>query len=136
MSEISSLYLASEAEQAGLCLTWSQTPEDRFLRDRAHLFTDYTNCHLPFLLDIIILTMNSSKYQLLRPHPHTLPPVIPSNLQSPDVQFLLHLVQRKEFVSKQSKHTGADPARVHWVHVHPPLMSEYMFIVCSMLEAP
>ena len=33
MSEISSLCLASEAEQAGLCLTWLQTPEDRFSRD-------------------------------------------------------------------------------------------------------
>ena len=27
ISEISSLYLASVAERAGLCLTWSQTPE-------------------------------------------------------------------------------------------------------------
>ena len=27
ISEISSLYLASVAEKAGLCLTWSQTPE-------------------------------------------------------------------------------------------------------------
>ena len=34
-----------------------------------------------------------------------------------------------------SSAAGADPARVHWVHVHP-LVSEYMFIVCSMLEAP
>ena len=33
--EISSLYLASVAEQAGLSLTWSQTPEDRFSRDVA-----------------------------------------------------------------------------------------------------
>ena len=30
VSEISSLYLASVAEQAGLCLTWSQTPKTGF----------------------------------------------------------------------------------------------------------
>ena len=37
ISEISSLYLASLAAQAGLCLTWSQTPEDRFSRDKADI---------------------------------------------------------------------------------------------------
>ena len=31
ISEISSLYLASEAEQAGLSLTWSQSPKTGFL---------------------------------------------------------------------------------------------------------
>ena len=38
ISEISSLYLASVAAQDGLCLTWSQTPEDRFSRDMAHIW--------------------------------------------------------------------------------------------------
>ena len=33
-SEISSLYLASVAAQAGLCLTWSQTPKTGFLVKR------------------------------------------------------------------------------------------------------
>ena len=28
---------ASVTEQAGLSLTWSQTPEDRFSRDMAHM---------------------------------------------------------------------------------------------------
>ena len=37
ISEISSLELASEAAHASLCLTWSQTPEDRFSRDLAHI---------------------------------------------------------------------------------------------------
>ena len=32
-SKISTLWLASIAEQPGLSLTWSQTPEDRFSRD-------------------------------------------------------------------------------------------------------
>ena len=44
----------------------------------------------------------------------------------------------KSLIGGQSTaQTGADPARVHWVHVHPspPFVSEYMFIVCSMLEA-
>ena len=36
-SEISSLYLASVAEQAGLSLPRSKTPEDRFSRDEAHI---------------------------------------------------------------------------------------------------
>ena len=30
--------LASVTEQAGLSLTWSQIPEDRFSRDVAHVF--------------------------------------------------------------------------------------------------
>ena len=37
ISEVSSLYLASVAVQAGLSLTWSQIPEDRFSHDKAHL---------------------------------------------------------------------------------------------------
>ena len=38
ISEISSFYLASVAEQAGLCLSWSQTPKTGFSRDEAHMF--------------------------------------------------------------------------------------------------
>ena len=34
---ISSLMLASVAEQASLCLTWSETPEDTFSHDETHL---------------------------------------------------------------------------------------------------
>ena len=34
ISEISSLYLASVAAQAGLCLAWSQTPKTGFLVTR------------------------------------------------------------------------------------------------------
>ena len=37
IADVSSLYLVSAAEQAGLSLTWSQIPEDRFSRDEAHL---------------------------------------------------------------------------------------------------
>ena len=37
ISEISSLHLASVAAEASLCLTCSQTPEDRFSRDEAHM---------------------------------------------------------------------------------------------------
>ena len=37
IAEISRLYLASVAEQASLSLTWSQTPEDTFSRDEAHI---------------------------------------------------------------------------------------------------
>ena len=36
IAEISRLMLASVAEQAGLSLTWSETPEDTFSHDEAH----------------------------------------------------------------------------------------------------
>ena len=37
ISKISSVYLASVAAQAGLSLSWSETPEDRFSHDEANL---------------------------------------------------------------------------------------------------
>ena len=37
VSKISSLLLASVAEQASLCLTWSETPKDTFSHDEAHV---------------------------------------------------------------------------------------------------
>ena len=39
LTRISSLILASVAEQASLSLTWSETPEDTFCHGAAHLFT-------------------------------------------------------------------------------------------------
>ena len=36
IAEISRLMLASVAEQAGLSLTWSETPDDTFSHDEAH----------------------------------------------------------------------------------------------------
>ena len=36
-SKISSFYPASVTVQAGLCQTWSETPEDQFSRVAAHL---------------------------------------------------------------------------------------------------
>ena len=36
--KISSLYLHSVAEQASLSLTWSETPEDTFSYDEAHVY--------------------------------------------------------------------------------------------------
>ena len=45
MAEISSLYLASVAVQAGLCLAWSETPEDMFCHVVAHLYCT-ENCFL------------------------------------------------------------------------------------------
>ena len=41
ISKILSLYLASVAALASLSLPWSQTPEDRFSRDGAHMFLKY-----------------------------------------------------------------------------------------------
>ena len=37
ISEISSNYIASLAEQASLSLPWLQNPEDRFSHDEAHI---------------------------------------------------------------------------------------------------
>ena len=37
VTKISSLVLASIAEQASLSLTWSETPEDTFSHDEAHM---------------------------------------------------------------------------------------------------
>ena len=39
IAEISRLYLASVAAQAGLSLTWSETPEDTFCRVVAHIIS-------------------------------------------------------------------------------------------------
>ena len=39
IGEFSRLLLASVAAQAGLCLAWSETPEDRFSHDEAHVYT-------------------------------------------------------------------------------------------------
>ena len=38
MSKISIFYLVSEAEQTGLSVALLENPEDRFSRDKAHLF--------------------------------------------------------------------------------------------------
>ena len=40
VTKISSLMLASVAEQAGLSLTWSETPEDTFCHDEAQIHAD------------------------------------------------------------------------------------------------
>ena len=47
ISEISSLYLASVAEQAGLSLPWSQTLKTGFLATRLILCLELANCENP-----------------------------------------------------------------------------------------
>ena len=37
IAEISRLFVASVAAQAGLCLVWSETPEETFCRDEAQM---------------------------------------------------------------------------------------------------
>ena len=39
VTKISSLMLASVAEQASFSLTWSETPKDTFSHDEAHMLT-------------------------------------------------------------------------------------------------
>ena len=41
VTKMSSLMLASVAEQAGLNVTWSETPEDRFSCVVAHIYFDH-----------------------------------------------------------------------------------------------
>ena len=45
VTKFSSLMLASVAEQASLSLTWSETPEDTFSYDEAHLFIERSLQH-------------------------------------------------------------------------------------------
>ena len=40
VTKISSIMLASVAEQANMSLTWSETPEDTFSHDEAHIYKD------------------------------------------------------------------------------------------------
>ena len=49
IAEISRLYLASVAAQAGLCLAWSGTPEDTFCCVVAHFNTDFYTPKDPFI---------------------------------------------------------------------------------------
>ena len=42
VTKISSIMLASVAEQASMSLTWSETPEDTFSHDEAQLFLHLT----------------------------------------------------------------------------------------------
>ena len=46
IAEMSRLQLASVAAQAGLCLAWSETPEDTFCRVVAHLKTFDGGLHI------------------------------------------------------------------------------------------
>ena len=39
INEMAKLWLASVAEQGGLSLTWSQSPDDRFSPDMAHFIS-------------------------------------------------------------------------------------------------
>ena len=43
VTKISSLMLASVAAQASLSLTWSETPEDTFSHDEAHVYLEHRN---------------------------------------------------------------------------------------------
>ena len=49
-TKISSLPLASVAEQAGLSLTWSETPEDTFCHDEAQFLSNTVNNNLLVVL--------------------------------------------------------------------------------------
>ena len=52
ISKISSLNLATVPAQAGLNLTWSANPKDRFSRDEAHMMTVICLASLVFLFPL------------------------------------------------------------------------------------
>ena len=53
IAELSRLKLASVAVQAGLCLAWSETPEDTFCRVVAHIVYFLTNKTFINMLSLI-----------------------------------------------------------------------------------
>ena len=59
VTKISSLMLASVAEQASLSLTWSESPKDMFSHDEAHLYHQIiiTNISFPSHLEYTVKTM-------------------------------------------------------------------------------
>ena len=60
VTKISSLLLASVAEQANLSLTWSETPEDMFSHDEAHMY--FLNFSLFFLY--ILLSIHNKMFRV------------------------------------------------------------------------
>ena len=77
ISEISRLYLASVAEQAGLSLPWSQTSKTAFLVTRLNFKTNHAFC-----LSYIVLFGQMFHYLFML-------------LVDPCVTILIHLEQRK-----------------------------------------
>ena len=57
IAEISRLWPASVAEQASLCLTWSETPEDTFSHDEVPFF--YSLSPRWFVVEIFVGSLSS-----------------------------------------------------------------------------
>ena len=62
VTKISSLMLASVAEQAGLSLTWSETPEDTFSHDEAQLHRKHLTKVHELEPDTCTMEMDESKW--------------------------------------------------------------------------
>ena len=63
LSEISSLYLASVAEQAGLSQLWSQTPKTGFLVTWL-IYKSLTRCEIQLIIVKVCWTFFSTKVSL------------------------------------------------------------------------
>ena len=62
-AKISRLWLFSEAEQASLSVTWSDTPEDRFSRDVAHMISEVSQV---FYLNLGTPEQSREMYSLIK----------------------------------------------------------------------
>ena len=85
------------AEQAGMSLNWSQTPEDRFSRDVAHLLLLSCVLHcVQFADDIIcaykVALSSLKKLSILTPHPVSFSGALTKAVILPYTQFYAHEV--------------------------------------------
>ena len=114
VSKIASLLLASVAEQASLCLAWSDTPEDTFCHDEAHIKWEQETC--------LLLPINTS-----------------TSLNEEDIKvnlvktFLGLLVLLHNFHLLQRKVSGMMQLSCYKcmiLHVHQREISDSFIIVC------
>ena len=65
VTKISILMLAPVADQAGLSLTWSETPEDTFSHDEAHIKKNKKHYFLCFRRTVLLFQLSFSAYPLI-----------------------------------------------------------------------
>ena len=65
VTKISSLMLASVAEQASLSLTWSETPEDTFSHDKAHITVWSESALFAIWIHYSLVNQNSANFRTI-----------------------------------------------------------------------
>ena len=73
IAEISRLWLASVAAQASLCLIWSETPEETFSHDEAHIHLELIRfpsvIGVVIIITVMVLRFQRDRFEL--PHDKT-----------------------------------------------------------------